>query len=533
MTPGRDVSVRRRGRRPAGLAAVLLLAAGWLAATGCTREPADSAAERDAADGLAKSAAPAPGGSPKPDREAWYATYVLGAKVGYQHTAVSNTTRDGRPVVRTDSTSHIVMKRGVSRVVLDVRFSDTATPEGNLLDFEAEIAQGGTSIASRGRVVGGQLEVTTTTLGKSETSSIPWPAECGGFNAVEQSLARNPMKPAEERTLRALLPIFNQLGTIELLARKTEQVKLLTGTYELLRIESSTAYPGGHVIRDTIWTDRTGLPMKMYSQAMDSELYCTTREIAQDKEGLGRIDFNLDVAVGVDRPLPSPHATKKVRYRITLDRGDPAAAFVSGPTQQVRSIDAHTAEVTVYALRPGQPPGNSAAADDPSGEDDRQPNNLIQSDNPEIVALARKAVGQEKDPWAKAVALEGFVRGHVTQKNFSTAFASAAEVAQSREGDCTEHAVLLAALARASGIPSRVAIGLVYQDGKFYFHMWDEVCIDKGWVPIDSTLAQGGIGAAHLKLAHSSLKGSSAFSAFLPVANVLGRGLKIEIVEAQ
>jgi transglutaminase-like putative cysteine protease len=185
------------------------------------------------------------------------------------------------------------------------------------------------------------------------------------------------------------------------------------------------------------------------------------------------------------------------------------------------------------ALRPGSASVVDGAVDDPPGKHAREPSNLVQSDDPRIVATAKKAVGGEKDPWQAALALERFVNGYVTQKDFTQAFATAGEVIESRQGDCSEHAVLLAALCRAVGIPARGAVGLVYQNGKFYFHMWTEVYVGRRWTPIDATLARGGIGAAHLKLAHSNLQGSSAFSAFLPVAQVLGRGPKIEIVEVE
>ena len=67
------------------------------------------------------------------------------------------------------------------------------------------------------------------------------------------------------------------------------------------------------------------------------------------------------------------------------------------------------------------------------------------------------------------------------------------EVARSLEGDCTEHAVLLAALCRARKIPARVAFGLVYyppQKG-FAYHMWNEVWIADRWIPLDATLGHG------------------------------------------
>ena len=103
-----------------------------------------------------------------------------------------------------------------------------------------------------------------------------------------------------------------------------------------------------------------------------------------------------------------------------------------------------------------------------------------------------------------------------------------------REGDCTEHAVFLAALARARGIPARVAIGLVYVGRlqAFGYHMWTEVYVDKRWIPVDATLNAGGIGAGHLKIAQSNLQGASAFIAFLPVVQLIGR-VKIEIVNVR
>jgi transglutaminase/protease-like cytokinesis protein 3 len=119
-------------------------------------------------------------------------------------------------------------------------------------------------------------------------------------------------------------------------------------------------------------------------------------------------------------------------------------------------------------------------------------------------------------------------------KNFSQAFATAAEVARSLEGDCTEHAVLLAALCRARKIPARVAFGLVYyppQKG-FAYHMWNEVWIADRWVPLDATLGLSGIGGDHIKLADSNLAGASAYSAMLPVIQVFGR-LDLEVVQAE
>ena len=251
------------------------------------------------------------------------------------------------------------------------------------------------------------------------------------------------------------------------------------------------------------------------------------READEIKFDLGEMSI-----VKVDRKLPNPHATKKIVYQAKLKGSDLSKVFASGASQVVEVEDPETARITVRQIRPDMPkklPGKDEAPTDA----DLKPNSLIQSDDPRIRALAEGVKLSDDQPWQVAKALESLVHQTITEVNFTQAFATAAEVAESREGDCTEHAVLLAALCRARKIPARVAIGLVYfgrDDPGFAYHMWTEVWISDRWVPLDATLARGGIGAAHLKLATSSLKGASAYSAFLPVVQVLGQ-LKLRLEE--
>jgi len=89
---------------------------------------------------------------------------------------------------------------------------------------------------------------------------------------------------------------------------------------------------------------------------------------------------------------------------------------------------------------------------------------------------------------------------------------------------------------RAKGIPSRIVVGLVYADRLFAFggHMWTEVNLNDQWIPLDATLGNGGIGAAHIKLADSALSddGPAALSGFAPLMNVIGK-LKLEVISVE
>ena len=77
---------------------------------------------------------------------------------------------------------------------------------------------------------------------------------------------------------------------------------------------------------------------------------------------------------------------------------------------------------------------------------------------------------------------------------------NAVQVLEMRAGDCNEHAVLLAALARAVGLPARVVAGVVYLDGAFLYHAWNEVWLGDGWVSVDAALDQLPVDATHIKL---------------------------------
>jgi hypothetical protein len=483
----------------------------------------------------ATSPAPAPS-----DREFWEVHQIGGVRVGYAHTAVKHQVDPGSPgkppVAHLEGLSQMSFQRAGQSVAMGVQFDSHETAEGQLLDFTCAILQGSTLIQkTQGKVVGDVLQLETTTQGKSQPGSLPWSAAYGGLMAAEQSLWRKPMQPQEQRTIEALVPGFNQVGKNELAAGQYESVDILGQKYDLLRIETTTTFAGGQCQRGTVWMDRHGDLLKKSEEALNLESYRVPKAVALAESSEAPFDLVLGLSVNVDRRLPQPHDTRQIRYLLELQGSDPTAVFPPGSSQAVQRLDAHRAEVTVYAVRPDRP-GYAQAPADPASDDDRQPNNLIQSDDPKIVAMARRVAPEENDPWQVAVALEKFVRDFITRSDYSQAFSTAAQVASSGAGDCTEHAVLLAALCRARGIPARVAVGLVYTEqtghSAFGYHMWNEACISDRWIPLDSTLGRGGIGAAHLKLAHSSLASASAFSGLLPVAKVAGRlSIKIEDVQ--
>ena len=122
---------------------------------------------------------------------------------------------------------------------------------------------------------------------------------------------------------------------------------------------------------------------------------------------------------------------------------------------------------------------------------------LLQSNDIALVQKAIAITGLERDARRVAEKLNRWVHDSLA-KEVTFSVPNALQVLRGRRGDCNEHTQLYVALARAVGIPARIATGLAYVRGKFYYHAWPEVWLDE-WVPVDPTFGQFPADAAHLR----------------------------------
>jgi transglutaminase-like putative cysteine protease len=157
------------------------------------------------------------------------------------------------------------------------------------------------------------------------------------------------------------------------------------------------------------------------------------------------------------------------------------------------------------------------------------PESLIESDAPEIVAEADAAIRGASDPRVKAERLTRHVNA-LLEKKPTVSIPSAKEVLRTKIGDCNEHTALYVAMARAAGLPARIAVGLVYLHGAFFYHAWPEVYIADGarglWLPVDPTLNQFPADATHLRIARGGLDKQTV------VLPLIGR-LNIAVIELE
>ncbi len=126
-----------------------------------------------------------------------------------------------------------------------------------------------------------------------------------------------------------------------------------------------------------------------------------------------------------------------------------------------------------------------------------EPTPFIQSDHPEIQAQVKEIVSPDDSAVVKAHKLMAWINKNI-QKRPVVSVPNALETLRNRVGDCNEHAVLYAALARAAGVPAQVEAGLVYQNGRFYYHAWNVLYLG-AWVTADSVKGQLPADVTHIR----------------------------------
>ena len=249
---------------------------------------------------------------------------------------------------------------------------------------------------------------------------------------------------------------------------------------------------------------------------------------ALGEENLQALDLQFLTALPLRRPLLHSERSKVVRMMISVGESE-QISLPSGDFQAVEQTAANSIIVTL--MRPMAtidgtaltPPRHTTLPDPKFTHSSR----WINSTDDNLRRMAMIGVGAATNPHEKCKRLTSYIGSHLRLSAFSTSLRPASEVAKSKQGDCTEYAVLLAALMRSEGVPSRVAVGFAYvpNPASFAPHMWTEAWIDGQWIPFDATLGGEVNALTRLKVTDSALSDNvtNGTLLFIPLLNFLGR----------
>jgi len=477
----------------------------------------------------------------QPEETEYFAVFMEGKKVGY---AIQNRAVAGNKVTTSVELKITLSRVGVS-VSVQTQASTIETIDGKPLGFELEQALGMMVTKTVG-TIDEQGKVTVKT-GQQQVE-FDWPSGAVMSEGMRLLHLKHGLAEGTTYTAKFFDPSMMQVVDVEVKVGSKQNVDLLGRVVALTEVQSNISSAQiGALISTEYYDDKLRL-----QKSITPVMGMTIEQVACTKEfALGQIDV-LEVVDKMFMVSPEPlddiGSVRSITYTLSPVR-DPAEKVSNGVSQtketaglKIPSNDNQKVKwlsngKVILTVEPVVAPRGVRFpyhGTDPTALEALEPTRYVESNQKVIIDLARRAVGRTKDAAEAARRIEAFVADYVTDKSLSVGYASAAEVAVSRQGDCTEHAVLTAAMCRAVGIPAQVVTGLAYvsqwRDFKSGFggHAWVQVYIGDKWVGLDAAFKSAGLGgydAGHIALA----VGSGNPEDFISLLNTMGR-FKIEKV---
>lgn len=422
----------------------------------------------------------------------WMTVLLGGRKIGHVEIVRQH---DGSTVTTTQTLS-LEFNRAGSPLHLASMSRSIESPGGLPLGFAAMTRMSAQDSTVDGRRdAEGQYRVLTTVGGLTRQSMMAWPQ--GALLAEGQRLAMLAAGRQAGTTyqLKAFDPASQQVLALHLQVVGDETVSLPDGAELLSHQHQIFGLPHGDQSYD-LWLDQQGFArkgsMNLIGQRLEMLACSRACALAPNQD----VDMFRSAMIEAPRPLTSNLRKAPLHYRVYLTDGRLDSPFINTDEQRVIPLSKGHWQIDIGRASPG---GQA-----PPQPKDSAPNAWLQSDAPEIRALAAKVVGTTRDNRNKMRRLRSFVSNYITEHGLDVGYASALEVLHYRQGDCTEYAVLLAALARAEGIPTRVVSGMVYADRYagsshvFLPHQWVQAWIEGRWESYDAALRR--FDATHIAL---------------------------------
>jgi len=469
--------------------------------------------------GAQESSAPVATSAVKPTFEEWTVIMLDGKTCGFGSTITTPVSVPGGSGYKTELQEEFVVKRLGTALKMNEVSHITEDANGAVLSFDQVSTGMGTDIESSGVREGDDLVVSSR--GQTQRYHIP-PLSALGPEAIRRQTNAVPLKAGTNFTLNTFTTDYPQAVAVEngtIVGQENHDVR---GTQRnLWKITSEMPVMPG--ITSTTWVDENNADVEtdvtVPGLGLMQQFVSDRAECMKQPEGAEIFAASL---IAPQRALTDLNNQAQADYRLTTNDATQKLVLWDHAEQRVLKSQPGLSEieVTVPTWTPADATFTLPHADTPDLHDYLQPSAYLESASPIIQQLGKEAVGDEKNPVLAAQRIEKFVELYITKKDLNVGFASAEETANSREGDCTEHAVLCAALGRAVGLPTRCVLGLGYippgeaeptisnavdtKTGIFGFHMWAEACIGPDrWVPMDAAL--GGFDIGHIAILKSAL----------------------------
>jgi hypothetical protein len=467
--------------------------------------------------------------------EFWMGVYMEGVKVGYSHSLEKAYSNNGESFKKSIMESRMKVSRlGGAPVEIVSAQESLYRRDGTPLETVIRTKMSESEIVLHAEIKEDKILFKS---GEKLVKELPYKDKLYFGIPLGEIIQSGNLKAGEKFTFPVLDPLSYSVrdSTFEVFGK--EDILVLGKKMSLwhVRTEFQSIIP---VVMEE-WIDDEGNIWKSVSQAS----FMTTTSIRMPKEkALEMSAENLDIAFSTIIPsnvfFEDPLKVKEVTFKLS---GIPVENIKGIPFDDISQVLLESQEDFALIRTASQifkeEDSLMLPVEGAEFREELESTTFCQSDDPGIVATARDIIGEEKNAWRAAKKIAQWVDREMTA-NYDVGFATAAEILKNKEGDCSEHTVIMVALCRAAGIPSRAAVGLMYADGIFAYHMWPEVYVgqwvnlDAKWLAVDEKTGELYTDATHIKLGRSSLNEYIFEEMVKAVSGIIGK-LEIEILDFQ
>jgi hypothetical protein len=443
------------------------------------------------------------------ERDTWMNIFQNERKIGFSHSRFHTETTGYR------LTEAVHMRINTMGMIQNINLETESwlNPDFTLKELDFEINSGRFRFSVRGSVDGNTLQVTTESAGSERRLNIAIKGKLYMFNGILNAIAATDLKPGNKYAFTIFDPA--SMGQAAVIAEIIGQELVEIRGFNQLATKISLNFKG---VSQLAWIGKEGEVVKEKG-LLGISLIKTDRKEALDGLAIeSSQDLTRLASVASNIPLENVEALDMLKVKI---QGIPFKNVqLQGGRQTFKESVLTVQKEALTDLATDHAPENLATLE----KIFLKPGPFIQSDHQKIRDLAQEILKDAPDasPLKKAQKLLNWVHAHI-EKRPVLSLPDALSTLENRVGDCNEHAVLLAALGRAAGIPTRVEAGLVYLKGRFYYHAWNLMYLGR-WVTADSLFRQLPADVSHLRFATGSP------SQQLDLMGVIGK-LQLTVIE--
>ncbi len=462
------------------------------------------------------------GASQKQPTPTWMGIYMSGQKMGYMSLVVAKDKYRGRDANRIESfvrTKLVLMRVNVQQEIRTTTFTD----ERYSPFFETfETSSGGRKTTVEATFTAKDVRCRVITDSSTSSKVVPIPDGTSLIGDSMYALGAERLKVGQKARMAYFNPLALSVDPVDVEVMREEQIEINGRKYDTFVVRNTT--PTGDIMA---WQKADGSLVKTEA------LLGVTMQIETEAEAKAGVDSNYvpptDLAVvtsvRANIDIPKPRVTRKLTVKL-IGKIDTRMAISDG-WQTVTWLDPAEGKSVAQFKIESKPFVLGDSLQFPITAPELAPylraTPYLDVDSPEIMAKAAEIVGVDKSAYSAALKIRAWVSDNMKPRADMGVVRPAADVLKEKSGVCRDYAVLFASLARASGVPTKVIAGLVYINGGFYYHAWNECYVGR-WVAFDATLGRDFVDATHIKLAEGDATN------MFDLATVFG-SLKADIID--